>query len=209
LDGSSVLGALEDLLEARFADQDAGRAHEVQGVEVGGVGEDGALEVAAGAEHGLGPGAVDDQEALAFGGDGGEDLGEELCLRLGDLELLDHREAAVLGELEEGALQGDLLGLRGDGLGPVAGARTEDDAALEELGGALVAVAGAAGALLREDLLTGAGDLAVVLGLGSALALVGLVGDDDLLEQRDALVTLEGGDVELLRRRRCRRTCKL
>jgi hypothetical protein len=59
-------------------------------------------------------------------------------------------------------------------------------------------VAGTAGTLLRQDLLTGTGDFAVILGLGSALALVGLVGDDDLLEQCDALVTFEGGDVELL-----------
>ncbi len=193
-----VFGALEDLLQAIFRDQDARGAHEIQSVEIGGIGENRAAEVAAGAEHRLGPRAIDDEQALAGRAHVGEDLGETLGLRLSDFEFFDHRDTTVSGELKERSLEGDFLGLSGDGLGPVARTGTEDDTTLVQLGGALVAVARTAGTLLREHLLTRTGDFAVILGLGSTLALIGLVGNDDLLEQSNALGAFERRNVEFL-----------
>ena len=46
---------------------------------------------------------------------------------------------------------------------------------------------GAAGTLLRALLLAGSGDFAVILRFRAALAKIRLVGDDRLLQRRDAL----------------------
>ena len=74
-----------------------------------------------------------------------------------------------------------------------------DDATTGELRGAGRALAGAAGALLLVGLAATAADLAAGLGGVRALAGGGLLGHDDLVDQRDVDLDVEdlGGQVDL------------
>jgi hypothetical protein len=107
---------------------------------------------------------------------------------------VDHRQAAVAGQLRQDGRHAGAVHLLVDLVREVLVGPVREDAATatpQRRGGH--AGARAAGALLAERLLRGVLDLAAVeLGTG-ALARVGLEGDDDLVHQRFVVVAREHG----------------
>ena len=112
---------------------------------------------------------------------------------------LDDVDAAVAGPVRERAAQGGGLHLLGGALVVAARLRAVDDATAGELRRAGRALTGAAGALLLVGLAATTADLAAGLGGVGALAGGGLLGHDDLVDQRDVDLRVEdlGGEVDL------------
>ena len=112
---------------------------------------------------------------------------------------VDHVDAVVAGPVGEGTAQGGGLHLLGGALVVAARLRAVDDATAGELRRAGRALAGAAGALLLVGLAATAAHLAAGLGGVRALTRSGLLGDDDLVDQRDVDLDVEdlGGEVDL------------
>ena len=92
--------------------------------------------------------AVGNHEDLARRGDRVDGGDEGLGLAVGDGEGIDGLDFFGADEVAEDAAQGELADGLGDLLRVVAGTGAEDDATADEDRGALVAVAGVAGALL-------------------------------------------------------------
>ena len=108
-------------------------------------------------------------------------------------------DATVAGPVGEGTAQGGGLHLLGGALVVAARLRAVDDATAGELRCAGRALAGAAGALLLVGLAATAAHLAAGLGGVRALARSSLLGDDDLVDQRDVDLDVEdlGGEINL------------
>jgi len=84
---------------------------------------------------------------------------------------------------EDGVVAGQAALFEGHVLAEIAGLLAESHAAALHHAGTDAAAAGIAGALLSIELLGGAFDFAAVLGGDGALALVGVMADDGLLEE--------------------------
>ena len=148
----------------------------------------------------VGVGALEHHEEPAAVGQVGQRgesrLGRGLVARD---QAVDHVDPLVAGPVGEGTAQGGGLHLLGGALVVAARLRAVDDATAGELRRADRALAGAAGALLLVGLAATAADLAAGLGGVGALARGRLLGDDDLVDQRDVDLDVEdlGGQVDL------------
>src|SRR5690606_4634906 len=138
--------------------------------------------------------AVQDHQHLVGVGDLAQGLQRGLGPLAGDVgtdELGDDVHPAGAGPVRQGAAERGGLHLLGGALGVVPRLGAVHRAAALELRSADRALAGPAGALLPVGLLAAAADLAAGLGGVRALAARGLLGDDDLVHQRDVRLLVE------------------
>ena len=102
-----------------------------------------------------------DDQGLALGAHRAQELGEVLGLDGVHAQIVHHDHAALGGLGAQGADQGQAADLAVEGVAVIPGLGGECDAAVGPHGAALVAGAGAAGALLAPGLLGGVADLAL------------------------------------------------
>src|SRR5690606_94022 len=111
---------------------------------------------------------------------------------------IDHNHFAGACAIEQLTRERERLHLAVDLLRIVARLRAEDHATADPKRGAGGTGASAAGALLAPGLLATAGHLTTRLGGMRALAVVGVDGDDDLLDRLQSLIPLESREAEVL-----------
>ena len=122
-------------------------------------------------------------EGLASGLERGEHAHEDLGLDGGKLELVDDREAVLLHEEREGALQRARADLEWRTVRPVTGTGRVRLSTTDVVRSTERALTSAAGALLFVELLRGAGDGSAFLCGSGALTARRELGLDDLVEE--------------------------
>ena len=196
------VGAGQDFLEGRLADNGVFAAGQIQGVDRGGIHEEDAGEIV-GRQLGVFLKRFVHQQDFAFGVDAGQDLINDLGLGLISRNFLNQAQFTVGNFVKQGALKRELADFLVNGVLPITRARAEYYSTFDPERAAAGAVAGLAGAFLAPWLLAGTFDFAEILGLRRALAGVGLVGDEGLFQGLDALFAFKftNGEVLFLGRR--------